>query len=128
MPQDRRSGEEASAYGHECGEKIASALGALKFNATSNECLLNGERVVVKCARLKTKSVGVTHGMLRRIDAIVGAFEENDGSYSIVHLPAEDFILHMTPTRSRGASAGRVGTVSRKTFYEDGRRIASVRA
>jgi hypothetical protein len=127
MPQDKRSGEEGNAYGHECGKQIASALGALKLNPASNECLLNGERVVIKCAHKITNSVGVTYETLKRIRAVVGAFEEKDGSYSILILPADDYILHMSETRSRGPSAGKVGIVSKSVFHQHGRRLPSVR-
>jgi len=127
MPQDKRSGEEGNTYGHECGKEIAAALGALKLNPASNECLLNGDRVVIKCTHKKTNSVGVTYEMLKRIRAVVGAFEEKDGSYSIMILPAEDYIVHMSETRSRGSSAGKVGIVSKSLFHQHGRRLPSVR-
>ncbi len=127
MPQDKRSGEEGNTYGHECGNEIAAALGALELNPASNECLLNGDRVVIKCAHKKTNSVGVTYEMLKRIRAVVGAFEEKDGSYSILILPAEDYILHISETRSRGPSAGKVGIVSKSLFHQHGRRLPSVR-
>jgi hypothetical protein len=126
MPQDKRSGQEGNTYGHDCGQEIASALGALKLNPASNECLLNGERVVIKCAHRKNYSAGVRYEMLKRIRAVVGAFEERDGTYSVLRLPAEDYILHMKPTRSRGPSAGKVGVVSRHPFYEDGTRLKVV--
>lgn len=123
MPQDQRSGAEGNAFGHECGEKIAAALGALKFTSTSNECLLNGERVVIKCARKGTTQVGVLYHMLKNLDAVIGAFEQKDGSYSILRLSAQDYTLHMARTRSKGASSGKVGVVNRSVFLRDGTRV-----
>lgn len=127
MPQDRTTGAEGNACGHECGAKIAAALGATKFKPTSNECLLDGQRVVIKCAHKANTKVGVLHDMLKRIVAVIGAFEERDGSYTLLRLPADDYILNMKPTRSQGASAGKVGVVDRDIFYREGSRVRSVR-
>jgi hypothetical protein len=121
MPQSRESGAAANRYGREFGEKIAQALGAEKVRKGSNEALLNGQRVVIKCRQKgRIQSVGVTYCMLERLAAIIGAFEEADGSYTIVRLPAERFRAAMTPTRSKGRSAGRVGVVKRAVFDRDG--------
>ena len=128
MSQNRETGAEANRYGREFGEKIAAALGAQKVRKGSNECLLNGERVVIKCRqRGPVQSVGVTYLMLERLAGVLGAFEEADGCYSIVRLPAERFRAAMTPTRSRGPSAGRVGVVKRRVFEAHGKRITTLR-
>jgi hypothetical protein len=124
MSQDKSSGAEGNRYGHECGKKIATALGAQMLRAGSNECLLNGERIVIKCAHKGTSSVGVTHQMLNRIVAVVGAFEQADGSYHVLRLSAEQYAAHMHPTRSRGPSAGRVGTVKTVVFAQEGTALA----
>ncbi len=94
MPQDRASGAEGNRYGRECGEQIARLLGAQKIhaNASSNECLLDGKTVVIKCSRAETlQQVGVYSKMLARLDAVVGAFENADGSYDVFLLPAKDY-------------------------------------
>jgi hypothetical protein len=107
---------------------IAAALGAEKLRQGSNECVFKGERVVIKCAhQRRVQSVGVTYLMLRRLAAVLGAFEELDGSYRVLRLPAERFASAMRPTRSRGASAGRVGIVKRGVFEEHGSIVAALR-
>jgi len=50
MPQDQQSGLEASRYGHECARLIAKAIGADMIGKKSNECIWNGQRVVIKTA------------------------------------------------------------------------------
>lgn len=128
MPQDRESGAEANRYGRDYAERIAAALGAQKLRQGSNECVLGGERVVIKCAhQRRLQSVGVTYLMLKRLAAVLGAFEEPDGSYRVLRLPAKQFASAMRPTRSRGPSAGRVGIVKRAVFEQHGSEIAILR-
>lgn len=115
-------------YGLEWGERIAVALGAEKLGQGSNECVLNGERVVIKCRhRGPVQSVGVTYLMLKRLAAVLGAFEQADGSYRIIRLSAERFASAMRPTRSRGPSSGRVGMVKREIFEGHGVMFATLR-
>jgi hypothetical protein len=128
MPQDRDSGAAASRYGHEWGERVAAALGAQKLRRGSNECMYKGERVVIKCAhQRRVQSVGVTYLMLERLAAVLGAFEQPDGSYRVIRLAASRFASAMRPTRSRGASAGRVGVVKRAVFEQHGSTVAILR-
>jgi hypothetical protein len=127
MAQDRQSGLEASRYGHRCARLIAKAIGAEMVGNKSNECILNGQRVVIKTAHTQTTSVGVLYHMVDRIKAVVGAFEENDGTYRVMHLPIERCAASMRPTRSKGASRDRVGIVDRKLFEEEGRLVGVVK-
>ena len=48
MPQDRQSGVEASRYGHICTRLIAKAIEAEMVGKKSNECIWNGQPVVIK--------------------------------------------------------------------------------
>ena len=48
MPQDRESGARAAAWGHEAAQKIARKIGTTGMGKASNECHLNGERVVIQ--------------------------------------------------------------------------------
>lgn len=63
----------------------------------SNEALLNGQHVVIKCAAPATDSVGVTYQMLERLDAVIGAFQLDDGSFELWSL---------SPGSSRAAAGG----------------------
>ena len=123
MAQDRESGLEASRYGHKYARLIAKAIGAEMIGNKSNECMWNGQRVVIKTAHNQTTSVGVLYYMVDRIKAVIGAFEQEDGSYRVMELPIERCTEIMRPTASKGASRDRVGIVDRKLFEHEGRLI-----
>jgi hypothetical protein len=123
MPQDRESGAEADRFGREYGAKIIGALGAKKVKPGSNECLLGGRRVSIHCAHKHTNSVGMTLLCLKRLDAVLGAFEQQDGSFRILELSADLYTKHSRPTRSRGPSAGRVVLVRRTVFEQHGKLV-----
>lgn len=121
MPQDRESGAEANRFGREDGGKIMAALGAKRVKAGSNECILDGRRISLHCARRKTSSVGVTKLCLKRLDAVLGAFEQEGGSFRVLELSADLYASHSEPTRSSGPSAGRVVLVSKPVFEKHGK-------
>ena len=128
MPQDRESGAAAVEYGLETARRIAKFLGAKKIgNLRSNEYDLEGKRVVIKCARATTKSVGVLYHMLTRLDAVIGCFETEAGSYELYKMTPEMYTKNMRPTRSKGASSGRVGIVRKSTFIDKSKRIKTVK-
>jgi len=127
MAQDRQSGLEASRYGHRCARLIAKAIGAEMVGNKSNECMWNGQPVLIKTAHRQTTSVGVLYHMMDRIKAVLGAFEENDGSYRVMQLPIERCHAVMRPTGSKGASRDRVGIVDRKVFEDEGRLVGVVK-
>jgi len=124
--QDRASGARANRWGRETARAIAREIGAVGMKKASNECLLDGQRTVIKCAAPKTPSVGVTYKMLKRIDAIVGAFEREDGTFHLLRLSPQFFSRAMRATRSQGASAGKVGLVQRCIFERLGEDIGTV--
>ncbi len=127
MPQDRESGAKANKFGREYGGKIIDALGAKKVKAGSNECVLNGKLVSLHCAHRNTDSVGVTRLCLKRLDAVLGAFEQEDGSFRVLQLPASQYTKNSKPTLSRGPSAGRVVLVKRAVFEKEGTLVKVVR-
>jgi hypothetical protein len=126
MPQDRRSGARASQYGLDCGKRIIDAIGAKSMKALSNECLLHGELLSVHCAHKNTGSIGVTHKALERISAVLGAFEQGDGSYVVLRMPKSQYEELMTETRSLGPSRDKVGIVKRTDFERCGIPFAKV--
>jgi hypothetical protein len=129
MPQDRQSGLRASRYGKECALRIAVAIGAKMLGRRSNECVWNGQRAVIKSAHHRTTSVGVLYHMTARVDAVLGAFQDEDESYRVIRLPIERCISIMKarPTQSRGPSAGRTGKIPRKVFEDEGQLVQIVR-
>ena len=129
MPhQDRESGARASQYGRDCGKKIIEVIGAKSVKRGSNECDLKGELLSVHCARKNTDSVGVTYKALDRISAVLGAFEQEDGSYLVWRLPADQYKNLMRDTASTGPSRNRVGIVKRADFEHHGTPFTTVPA
>lgn len=126
MSQDRNSGARASDWGHETAQLLAVQLGASGMGRASNECRLAGERVVIKCANIKTTSVGVTYRMLERLDRIVAAFRLDDDSFELFSLTPAEFRSAMRETRSQGTSQGKVGLVERSIFQRQGKAMGRI--
>ena len=127
MAQDQISGAAANEWGRVTARAIASKIGAIMKSQTSNEALLEGKTVVIKCAASATDSVGVTFKMLDRLDSIIGAFQLDDDSFELWSLSPEKFRNGMRDTRSRGSAAGKVGIVRRQSFEQNGRLLGRIR-
>jgi hypothetical protein len=127
MPQDRESGATGNTFGRETAPCIAQAIGATMMGTASNEAILAGQAVVIKCARPQTLSVGVSLLMLKRLAFAIGAFQRDDGEFEVFSLPADAYRARMRETRSKGASAGRVGIVAKRVFTTEGRLICCVK-
>lgn len=126
MPQTQQSGAAANDFGRETARRVANGIGATMDGGSTNEADFNGVPVVIKCAKLKTTSVGVTYRMQKDVQSVIGAFEGKDGMYRVLSLPIAAFVKAQRPTRSQGAAAGKVGIVSRTTFERIGTFIASI--
>jgi hypothetical protein len=83
MGQDRESGAAGRTYGLNMGRRIAELLGAVKVRANSNEVTWASRRAVIKAAKPKNDSIGVTAAMLPRLDDIYGAFEDENGNVDL---------------------------------------------
>ena len=123
MVQDRRSGAAASEWGHATARAVAEKLGAAGMTQRSNECRLGAMRIVIKCAHVGTRSVGVTYRMLETLDQIVGAFERNDGSFELWSVSPDQFKSNMRETRSQGPSKRKVALVERSVFERYGKSL-----
>jgi hypothetical protein len=122
MPQGQDSGARAVEYGLQTARRIAEKLGGRKVGqARSNEYKIDNRRVVIKCAKTTTNSVGVSYQMLDRVAAIWGSFETENGTYDIYEMTPDTYREYMTPTRSTGPSAGRVGIVAKSAFIDRGK-------
>jgi len=126
MPQDQTTGAAANEFGRQTARRLATAIGARIRGSGSNEADYQGRRIVIKCARAATSSVGVTYRMLEHLHEVVGAFENANGAYELFALPAAEFVKHQRPTASTGAAAGKVGLVSRTVFESQGRFLKRV--
>lgn len=127
MLQDKSSGAAADHWGRETARQIASQIGATMERRGSNEAILNSQNVVIKCAAVATDSVGVTYRMLETLDAVIGAFQLDDGSFELWSLKSDQFKSSMTGTRSRGPSVGKVGKVRKSFFLKYGEPMGTVR-
>jgi hypothetical protein len=65
--------------------------------------------------------------MLERVDAVIAAFQQDDGSFQIFQLTPQQYKENMRATGSRGASAHKVGLVTRAVFEREGKRVGAVR-
>jgi hypothetical protein len=126
MTQDRKSGAAAYWWGLKTGARIMRCLGAESISRNRNECRLGDEIVVIKCSASKTGRVGVSYLMLKRIAAVIGAFARNSAEFDLYRLSPEDYERHMTPTRSKGASSGKVGMVRKDIFLQLGKYLGVV--
>jgi hypothetical protein len=127
MPQDQASGAAANKWGRETARQIAPKIGAVMLTRNSNEAILDGKRVTIRCAARATRKVGVIFKMLETLEAVIGAFQLDDGSFEVWSLPPEVFRAQMKPTRSRKASRGRVHLVRRSVFSSRGTFIGRIR-
>jgi hypothetical protein len=120
MPQDRESGAAGNRYGREMAAIIADLLGTRLSGRVSNEAVFEGRAVVIKCAAPKTDQVGVPTGMLARLDAILGVFEQEDGSVVIWELPVGNYRARMEESRSASHAPGSLMKVRNKVFRSEG--------
>ena len=127
MSQDRKSGAAANKWGRRTARKIATQIGAVMVDSYSNEARFRGKRVVIKCAKPATNSVGVTFKMLGRLDSIIGALQLSGGSFELRSLARSVFKSEMRETRSRGDSTRKVGQVRRSVFVNQGKLLGQVR-
>ena len=127
MPQRQESGARAVEYGLQTARKIAEKIGGKKIGKSrSYEYEVDNRKVVIKCARITTNSVGVPYQMLDRVTAILGSFETENGTYDIYEMRPDTYREHMRPTRSTGPSAGRVGIVRRSAFVDRGKFLMNI--
>ena len=118
------SGAAGNAFGRATAPLVAESIGATMLGSSSNEARFRGKPVVIKSARVQTQSIGVTYSTLNRVDFIIGAFQQNDGAFSVYGMPVDAFRARMRGTRSKGASAGRVGQLAKSVFISEGEMLA----
>ena len=131
MAQDQESGARANDFGHQNGIALIAHLGGKNRKPGSNEFDLNGERVSIHSSHYRNgrpQSVGVTRLCLKRIDSVLGAFQDGDGSYRVLKLSANQFESSSRPTASRGSSSGKVLIVKRSIFEKKGKSVVVVPA
>lgn len=125
--QDRASGAAADKWGRETASALAQKLGATQPSGRSNECRLDGDRGVIKCAAAANDSVGVTFKMLDRLDAVVAAFQREDGAFEVWSLTPAAFKAHMRDTRCLGIRRQSRTCPQRRVRESRGKSIGRVR-
>ena len=126
MSQDRESGARAAKWGLETAARIASMIGAVKVRKGSNECLLDGRRVVIKCAHKGNGYVGILSTMLDRVDDVIAVFERDDGSFDLWKLSRDDYLRFMRLSKSRSHVPNRGQQVRRADFERYGRHLSTI--
>jgi hypothetical protein len=128
VPQDRESGAAGDRFGRKTAPLVAARIGATMLGrGRDNTADYEGKRAVIKAARQRTTSVGVTYSMLDNLDVIVGAFEEESGEFTIYALDAAFYRDHMRPSRSLSHRKNKVGKVSRRLFEDHGKQVDRVK-
>lgn len=125
MPQDRESGDAARLFGLRCGKLVAEHLGAVTVRKGSNEAVLHGDRVVIKCAQRANGNVKVLVTMLERVQRVFGVFEVSPGLYGLWILDSEMYKELMKIQAARPKAAAQ-GMVSYSQFREHGRAAGTV--
>ena len=127
MSQDRESGVRADKYGRETAKRIAEIISATSISKTSNEFLHKNIKITIRCAHNKTNDIGVSYKMLDRIDAVIAALEQDNEEYKLYEISPQSFKQNMRETKSKGASAGKVGLVRKIVFMNKAKWISTIR-
>ena len=126
MSQDQISGAAANQWGRKTARIVAESIGAQMVSRDSNECIYEGDKVVIKCAKMATNSVGVTYKMLERIKFVAGAFQMENGKFALWKLSASIFSGQMRATASQGSAKRKVGIVQKSVFEAKGTALDSI--
>jgi len=86
MGQNEITGRAGHQFGHEMAIKVARFLDTELLSPKSNEITFDGELFVIKSAKLKTSSIGITVTMLGRLQGLIAAFENDGGGYRLYKL------------------------------------------
>ena len=123
MVQNAETGRAGNDYGYKTAFQVAQLLGAKLLGKNSNEAILKGEKVVLKSARKKTSSIGVTPRMRERIKFIIVALENMDDSYDLYRIEIDWFESKMYKSQSKTANGTML--VSCKDIRTEGKKLAS---
>ncbi|BAZ97474.1 MULTISPECIES: hypothetical protein [Dehalococcoides] len=103
MPQDRETGNRARLWGYENAQNVANHLRATIISRRSNEATWNNRRILIKSAHYGVPEIGSTPATVNRVDAIIAALEEQDGTFTLFELTPVWFRQNMRQSRSSGA-------------------------
>lgn len=114
------SGAKGNLFGRIMARRIGEALGARMVSGTTNEAILDGHSITIKCASSGTVSVGVTPNVLARVSAVYGAFQKKDGTFEVLSLSTDQYRSFMYPSRSTGPGNLTTTMVTKGDFRSTG--------
>lgn len=127
MGQNEITGRAGHHFGHEMALKVARFLDTGLLSPKSNEITLDGELFVIKSAKLKTSSIGITVTMLGRLQGIIAAFENDAGGYNLYKLEFKrNPPLQMVFSQSSSHKKNKVIKISRKLIQKYGETIGNI--
>lgn len=127
MGQNQITGLAGYKFGRESGRIVAKFLDTNLLSAKSNEIILDGKHFVIKSARRKTPSIGITANLFDRLQGIIVALETENGKYILYKVD-----LKMNPplqtsfSKSSGHTKNKVIKISRKSIQMYGRIIGEI--
>lgn len=127
MVQNQITGADAVRNGFKIARIVAKFLDTNMLSAKSNEIILDGKPFIIKSARRKTSSIGITETMFDRLQGVIVALETDNGKYTLYKV---DLInnpsLQMRFSKSSGHVKNRVIQISRKSIQKCGRIIGEI--
>ena len=121
MGQNQITGAAGDKYGREMARIVAKLLKTELLSNKSNEILLDEGLFVIKSARRKTTSIGITVKMLERLQGIIIAFENDDMGYTLYKVNLKETPpLQMVSSQSNSQKKNKVIKISRKTVQKYG--------
>ena|SRR2546427_13028447 len=123
MRQNAQSGAEANQWGRRTARSIARRIDAVPVaDGRSNEFARDGRLITIRCARRDTTSVGVSYKMLDRVDAVIAAFETNDGAFELYEMSPSLYKLFLRDSKGKN----QVGLVSKTYFVRFDRNFQTI--
>ena len=121
MVQNQITGSAGNNFGREMARIVAKFLDTNLLSAKSNEIILDGKLFVIKSARRKTSSIGITEKMFNRLQGIIVALETDNGKYTLYKVDLKNNPpLQMRFSKSSGHIKNRVIQISRKSIQKCG--------
>ena len=121
MVQNQITGSAGNNFGREMARIAAKFLDTNLLSAKSNEIILDGKLFVIKSARRKTSSIGITEKMFNRLQGIIVALETDNGKYTLYKVDLKNNPpLQMRFSKSSGHIKNRVIQISRKSIQKCG--------
>jgi len=127
MEQNQITGAKAVERGFKMARIVAKFLDTDLLSTKSNEIILDGKLFVIKSARRKTSSIGITEKMFDRLQGTIVALETDNGKYTLYEVDLKNNPpLQMCFSKSSGHIKNRVIQISRKSIQKYGRVMENI--